>query len=297
VSGSVTVSATASDDSGVAGVQFLLDGAPLGAELNGPPYSITWNTTTTAAGSHTLAARARDAAGNQATSAVVNVTVTTPSAGLAIDAVAWGDQGSTTLRTVTTSAFSTKAGSELLLAFVTSDDVTAGQTVTGVSGGGLTWLLVVRTNARRGTSEIWRAFAPGPVTNATVTATLAQTAASSLTVMTFTGADPSGTNGSGAIGAIKSASALTGAPTATVTTTRPGSWIVGVGNDWDHATARTVGANQVLVHQYLAPVGDTFWVQRTNAAVAASGIATTINDTAPTTDQYNLSVCEVLKQP
>jgi hypothetical protein len=51
------------------------------------------------------------------------------------------------------------------------------------------------------------------------------------------------------------------------------------------------------VHQYLAPVGDTFWVQRTNTAVAASGTVTTINDTAPTTDQYNLSVCEVLKKP
>src|SRR5439155_16117750 len=108
---------------------------------------------------------------------------------------------------------------------------------------------------------------------------------------------PSGANGSAAIGAIKSASATTGAPTATVTTTRPGSWVVGVGNDWDHATARTVGASQVLVHQYLAPVGDTFWVQRTTTAVAASGTATTINDTAPTADQYNLSVCEILKKP
>jgi hypothetical protein len=58
-----------------------------------------------------------------------------------------------------------------------------------------------------------------------------------------------------------------------------------------------VGANQVLVHQYLAPVGDTYWVQRTNTPVAASGTVTTINDTAPTTDQYNLSVCEILKQP
>src|SRR5207247_119982 len=97
VSGTVTVSATASDDVGVAGVQFLLDGAPLGAELIALPYSIAWDTTTTSTGSHTLTARARDAAGNQATSAVVTVTVTTPSPPLAIDTVAWGDQGSTTV--------------------------------------------------------------------------------------------------------------------------------------------------------------------------------------------------------
>ena len=33
VSGTVTVAATASDDLGVTGVQFSLDGAPLGAEI------------------------------------------------------------------------------------------------------------------------------------------------------------------------------------------------------------------------------------------------------------------------
>ena len=75
VSGTVTVSATASDDVAVAGVQFLLDGALLGAEDTTSPYSVAWNTTTATAGSHTLTARARDAAGNQATSAAVPVTV------------------------------------------------------------------------------------------------------------------------------------------------------------------------------------------------------------------------------
>jgi hypothetical protein len=34
-------------------------------------------------------------------------------------------------------------------------------------------------------------------------------------------------------------------------TTSNGSLIVGVGNDWDNAIARTLGANQTLVHQYL----------------------------------------------
>ena len=32
-----------------------------------------------------------------------------------------------------------------------------------MSGAELTWQLVVRTNAQRGTAEIWRAFAAGPV--------------------------------------------------------------------------------------------------------------------------------------
>ena len=76
VSGSsVTVSANASDRVGVTGVQFKLDGNNLGAEDTSAPYSVTWDTTSTADGSHTLSAVARDAAGNNATSAAVTVLV------------------------------------------------------------------------------------------------------------------------------------------------------------------------------------------------------------------------------
>jgi hypothetical protein len=75
-----TVSATASDNGSVAGVQFKLDGANLGSEDTIAPYSIQWDTTTAANGTHTLSAVARDAAGNSATSATVSVTVTNTAA-------------------------------------------------------------------------------------------------------------------------------------------------------------------------------------------------------------------------
>ncbi len=75
VSGTITVSATASDNVGVVGVQFRLDGAGLGTEGTTAPYSVTWDTTTASNGSHTLTVVARDAAGNTATSAPVTVTV------------------------------------------------------------------------------------------------------------------------------------------------------------------------------------------------------------------------------
>ena len=75
VSGTTTVSATASDNGGVAGVQFRLDGVNLGAEDTAAPYAVSWNTTTVADGSHTLTAVARDTAGNTTTSAAVTVTV------------------------------------------------------------------------------------------------------------------------------------------------------------------------------------------------------------------------------
>jgi hypothetical protein len=75
VSGIVAVKASASDNRGVAGVQFRLDGASLGAEDTSAPYEIAWNTAGVPNGSHTLTAVARDAAGNSATSAPVTVTV------------------------------------------------------------------------------------------------------------------------------------------------------------------------------------------------------------------------------
>jgi predicted 3-demethylubiquinone-9 3-methyltransferase (glyoxalase superfamily) len=75
VSGTITVSANASDNVGVAGVQFKLDGANLGAEDTATPYATSWNTTGVAAGVHTLTAVARDTSGNSATAAAVTVTV------------------------------------------------------------------------------------------------------------------------------------------------------------------------------------------------------------------------------
>src|SRR5215831_12086276 len=75
VSGTINVNANASDNVGVAGVQFLLDGSNLGAEDITSPYSVSWNTTTISNGNHTLTARARDAAGNTTTSTQVVVNV------------------------------------------------------------------------------------------------------------------------------------------------------------------------------------------------------------------------------
>jgi len=76
VSGSsVTLSANASDNIGVTGVQFQLDGTNLGAALTTAPYSMNWDTTIVSNGQHTLTAVARDAAGNTATSSAVTVTV------------------------------------------------------------------------------------------------------------------------------------------------------------------------------------------------------------------------------
>ena len=78
VSGTINVVATVSNDVGVVGVQFLLDGNPIGAEVKTAPYIVSWDTSTSTHGAHVLTARARDAANNSATSAALNITVDTP---------------------------------------------------------------------------------------------------------------------------------------------------------------------------------------------------------------------------
>src|SRR5262245_62056108 len=78
VSGTVSVSAGVSIVGAltVAGVQFKLDGANLGAEDTSAPYSVSWNTASAGNGTHTLSAVARDGLlGLTFTSNTVTVTV------------------------------------------------------------------------------------------------------------------------------------------------------------------------------------------------------------------------------
>ena len=52
-----------------------------------------------------------------------------------------------------------------------------------------------------------------------------------------------------------------------------------------------------MIHQDLATSGDTYWVQRQTSRTPSSGTTVTINDTAPTGDHYNLSICEIRPMP
>ena len=96
VSGVVTVSATASDNVGVVGVQFRVDGFNVGLEDTTAPYSISWNTATASNGVHSLTATARDVAGNTATSIAVTVTVSNAAPSLNMHYVRAGATGSGT---------------------------------------------------------------------------------------------------------------------------------------------------------------------------------------------------------
>lgn len=72
--GSVPVSATATDNVGVTAVDLQVDGSTVATDT-AAPYTFTWNAT---AGPHTLQTVAHDAAGNTGTSDPVSVTAATP---------------------------------------------------------------------------------------------------------------------------------------------------------------------------------------------------------------------------
>jgi hypothetical protein len=75
VSGTITVSATASDNVAVASVQLQVDGTNSGSADTTSPYNFSLDTTKLTNASHTLTAIATDTSGNQATSTGVSVTV------------------------------------------------------------------------------------------------------------------------------------------------------------------------------------------------------------------------------
>jgi hypothetical protein len=99
VSGTVLITATATDDQAVAGVQFRVDSANLGAEDMTAPYSSAWDTRTLPNGTHVLTAVARDTANHQTTSSPITVTVSNtappPATGL-VAAYAFSEGSGTT---------------------------------------------------------------------------------------------------------------------------------------------------------------------------------------------------------
>ncbi len=73
-----TISADVTDAQGIASVQYMLDGQPLGSPVTSAPYSFSWDTTKVSNGNHTLTAVATDTAHLSTTSSAVTVSVQNP---------------------------------------------------------------------------------------------------------------------------------------------------------------------------------------------------------------------------
>jgi serine protease len=178
-------------------------------------------------------------------------------------------------------AVSTTASGDLLVAYVAGRGPSGHAQSATVTASGLTWTLVARSNAGRGDAEVWAARAAGKLSKLKVTAKeryLGWPVA--VTVVAYQNAPGLGPH------VVKHAS--TGAPSASLVTSTANSWVFAVGDDWARAAARTAGPGQRLLRQVTDSLGDTYWVQSTNASTAKAGTRVTINDTRPTADPYNL---------
>jgi chitodextrinase len=274
-----------SDNVGVSGYRVFRDGAQVGTTET-PSYS---DGNLAAATTYRYTVEAYDAADNRSAASDPAVVTTGTSSVVALDQVVTTHQ-SANGTSISSPAISTTQAGELLVAFIASDGPSGAgtQSFTTVAGGGLTWRLRQRANTQAGTAEIWQAAAPNPLTNVVVTATRGgRSSQGAMTLAAFTGAELS------TLGAVGTGAAASGAPTASLTTTRAGSWVWGVGVDWDNDIARTPGTGQSLVDQYFSPSGDTYWTQRRDATTPGAGTSVMINDTAPTGDRWNLSLVEI----
>jgi thermitase len=139
VSGTIAVDVAATDNVGVARVEFRVDGQVVATD-SVAPYQFAWDSTGSANGSATLSARAYDAAGNAATSSNVAVTV---SNGVVADTIAPtvafttpGNGATVPAGTVTVAA---QAGDNAGTAGLTQTLVINGKTVSTASGASLSY--------------------------------------------------------------------------------------------------------------------------------------------------------------
>ena len=204
------------------------------------------------------------------------------------------DQNVSANRSVTSSAVtapplttsSTSQFTEETVAFIsTSGPNGSAQSVTGVTGGGLSWSRAAQANTQRGTAEIW--IARGGVTNAMISATLqVPTADAAITV--------SGFSNSFSIGQAWSGNGASGAPNLSISTTTSNTLVWGVGEDPDAATTRTPNSGQAVVNQFRdGATPATFWTQKVSASISKSGTAINFGDSAPTADHWNLAAIQV----
>jgi len=132
VSGTVTLSALASDNVAVAGVQFKVDGVNVGPQIAAAPYNYSLNTTSLTNATHTIVALASDPTGNTSTSAAVSITVKNAAKPISPVQVKAATSGVSTKTLSISFPSSSVAGDLILVAF--DFNITATPSVTDSQG-------------------------------------------------------------------------------------------------------------------------------------------------------------------
>ena len=186
VSGTVTISASASDNVGVSKVEFYQNGVLLSAG-NVAPFTYSWNTTTVANGTYTLTAKAYDAAGNIGQSSNVSVTVNNTVADTTAPTVsAFTLPATATSLTVAISSFSATDNVGVTGYLVTGSSTAPSASATGWSSSVPTTFTFSAAGSK--TAYAWAKDAAGNVSaakSATVTITLPDTTAPTVSAFTL----------------------------------------------------------------------------------------------------------------
>lgn len=201
--------------------------------------------------------------------------------------------------TLSSASITTARANELLVVFMGSDQasITNG-TFTIVGTGGLSWSAVTVANSsttgaagQHGAAGVAWAWASSQVVGQTIGIRITSTSLTPtwLLVVAFTGAISAG------LGATAIAGNTTGVPTKSLITTASNSWVWGTIWDWtSNATPATPGNQTQRDIWNDAGGGDAGWVQYVTIPTASSGASVTINNTSPTTDEWNLAMVEIL---
>jgi beta-lactam-binding protein with PASTA domain/Ca2+-binding RTX toxin-like protein len=213
-------------------------------------------------------------------------------------------RNTTAANTIITSPAFAVAANTLVVAFVSLDgpsttpatNANQRQNVNNMtnSGTALTWTRAAQANAQSGDSEIWWAFAPTARTSLTVNAVYRFGAVGHMTVVGFTGAQNTLVGAASAV--TNKGTGVAGDPSISLPTTKPNSWLFGVGNDWDNRKVVTANAGTTIVGQGATTITDTFFTVRTTNPQPTSGSSATIGVSGLGTDRYNFAVIEI-RQP
>ncbi len=184
VSGTTTITANASDNTAVVGVQFKVDGANVGSEDVSAPYTTPWTTTGVTNGSHTVTAVARDAAGNTATAtntvSVNNVVpdTTAPTVSFSSPAAGATVSGTTSVSATASDNIAVTSVEFKLDGTTHSTDTSAPYAATwittGVTDGSHTWTVTAR-DAAGNASSATRSFNVSNITTPSVPTGLSAT--------------------------------------------------------------------------------------------------------------------------
>jgi chitodextrinase/sulfur relay (sulfurtransferase) DsrF/TusC family protein len=270
VSGTVTVAASAFDSVGVVRVEFYLDGA-LKATDTTAPYSWSFDTSQVSNGSHSIQARAYDAANNTGTSSTISVTVSNVTAGsIALVQSSSGNVLNTSQVSVAMPAPIT-TGNLVVVAISCWPSAPATTAITDNLGNTYTLAGQTRRTASGAYTGIW--YAKSVVGG---TATITFRTASGGSELSMVAAEFSGANTAAPLDAATGATGSSSAPSSgNMTPSATGDLVIGAGtHDGTEVTSAGSGFTLIAVtsenSNVYQPLAMEFKIQATTSATAAT---------------------------